>query len=171
MTGYNSNLQIREYESSDRAALLDTLIEFQNYLAETDKKKDCRPFHDDSEVEKYLDQTLKDAKEREGKVFIALIDNEIAGFIQFIIDRHKDDILYNTTHGAGAHGWIGELYTKPEFRGQGIGKKLIEEAESYFKSNGCINSRIFVMSDNKLALSVYKKLGYDERDVELSKDL
>lgn len=42
----------------------------------------------------------------------------------------------------------------------GIGSKLIEKAEEYFKDNGCKISELHVFKDNDMAKSFYEKHGY-----------
>lgn len=171
MPKQSEKIIIRQYQESDRTNLLEVLIEFGKYIAETDTKKYCRPFSSKEDAGKYLDFLITDNQKREGGILVAEENGKLAGFIQYTLDRHKDDQLYSLTHKPGDHGWIGELYIKPQYRGQGIAKKLVEKVEKYFKGKGCISSRINSMAGNELALSVYVKLGYKPRDIELSKDL
>ncbi|MCX6808927.1 MAG: GNAT family N-acetyltransferase [Candidatus Berkelbacteria bacterium] len=164
-------MEIEKYSETKREQVLRLIVDFQTYITETDTKGMCCEFASDEDAKKYLEQLIRDAQEKEGIFLLAIKDGEIVGFIQGIIDRHTDDLLYSLCHKPGAYGWIGELYTRPEFRGQGIAKKLIEKIENYFKQNNCVATRIYVMTDNKLALAAYEKLGYETRDMELSKEL
>ena len=53
--------------------------------------------------------------------------------------------------------WLDELYIKPEFRGNGLGKaffEFIENSDEY----GYV--RLEVEHDNKRALKLYQSLGY-----------
>lgn len=171
MSENEKNLTIRKYQESDRKEIIDLLIEFQKYLAEIDSKGVVTPYDSRDEPELYLKIMIKECKRRHGKILVAFIDDQIAGFIQYTVDRHEGDDAYNLMHAPGDHGWITELFTDEKFRGQGVAKSLIAKAEKYFKKNNCVNSRINVMTENELALSVYHKLGYENRDIELSKDL
>ena len=162
---------IANFETSDYEQVLDLIIEFQDYIVETDTQKHCKLFDSRDDAKKYLDQMLKDILEREGVIYLAKQDSEVIGLIQGIINRNKDDALYALTHNPGAHGWIGELYIKPSHRGTGISRRLVDKLAAYFKTNGCISIRLMVMADNKQARQAYDHLNFIERDLELSKDL
>lgn len=164
-------LKIRKYQSGDYEDLCGLFLGFQNYLAETDTKKICRPFNDFNETKKYADQSIIDVQKMEGVLFVAELGGKIIGFIQGIVDRHQHDVLYKLSHKEGDHGWVGELYVCPEFRGRGIAKKLMAKIEDHFRKQGCVGVRLFVMADNTVARKTYQKLGFDERDLELAKDL
>jgi len=145
------------------------MIDFQNYIASIDSKMIAKPFDNSADCQKYIQQLIKDAKEREGVLFVALNGNTIIGFIQGVIDRHKEDVIYTLSHRAGDHGWIGELYVNAMYRGQGIAKQLVEKISAYFKERGCDNVRLNAMAENKTALIAYKKMGFELRNVELVK--
>jgi ribosomal protein S18 acetylase RimI-like enzyme len=162
---------IRAYEPVDADRVLDLIIEFQEYLAQIDARQYYTPFSNREDAVKYLEQSVKDVEEREGAFYIAEIEGDIVGFTQGIIDRHKDDPLYVLGHKSGDLGWIGELFVKPVHRGQGIANKLVEAMTEYFKSRGCINIRLKVASDNKLAQQVYEKMGFKPRCHELMKEI
>lgn len=170
----NLAIKIREYEAADYDNLHNLIAEFQLYLAKTDTRKFCKPFDSSKEIKQYTDQTIKDAKEREGMIYLAesqTAEREIIGFVQGIIDRHEKDLLYQLSHKLGDHGWVGELFVKPEFRSKGVARSLIKKMENYFRKTGCVNIRLCVMADNKIARLAYKRMGFEERDLELAKDL
>lgn len=54
--------------------------------------------------------------------------------------------------------WIEDLYMKPESRGLGIGTKFFAYMEEAYP--GCV-LRLEVEEENRRAVSVYKKCGYD----------
>ncbi len=162
-------IKIRQYCDDDFEQVFRLIDDFQNLMVEIDTRKISKPFDSLDCCKKYLNQLLMDCAEREGIFYLALDNEKIIGFVQGIIDRHKDDTIYTLTHTPGAHGWIGELYIEPEYREQGIGKQLIEEIAEYFKENGCVNVRLNAMSDNIKAIAAYEKLGFVLRNVEMVK--
>ena len=164
-------ISINDYKESDFSHLVTLVNEFQDYISAADSKKTCRRFHNQSEAETYTKQMLQDVTEREGVCYIATTEEQVIGFILGVIDRHKDDPLYILSHHTGDHGWIGEVYVRPEYRGQGAARLLIEKISEYFKAKGCTNIRLSVLADNQLARKAYDKIGFTERDIELSKDL
>ena len=60
----------------------------------------------------------------------------------------------------------GELYIKTigvasRFRGRGIGTKLVEKAEERARSQGHYSMSLLVMSDNRGAIKLYQRLGFE----------
>lgn len=54
--------------------------------------------------------------------------------------------------------WIEDLYLKPEYRGVGIGSKFFEFIENKYPDTVL---RLEVEKDNKKAIKVYEKCGYE----------
>jgi len=164
-------IKIRPFNDNDLETVIHLVDDFQNYISATDKKSNCTPFQSQKEAEIYLRQLLDDVTRQEGRFFVAEDNDQIVGFIQGIIDRHTDDTLHLLSHKPGAHGWIGELYVRQEYRGQGIAKSLIDKIREHFSSNGCVSMRLSVLADNVTARQVYEKIGFETRDLELAIDL
>lgn len=104
------------------------------------------------------------------QAFLAVKDKIVLGIsVGVILTRDKD---YDMEVKPGLYGEIETLYVKPEFRGQGIGKKLFDLTESYLKKGqNCDFIEITVFGDNKEALTAYKKNGYREREYKLLKNV
>jgi GNAT superfamily N-acetyltransferase len=58
---------------------------------------------------------------RKGVIKIAKLGDEIVGFITLVET--------NTIYAGGKYGVINELYVRPKFRSEGIGKQLLSYAE------------------------------------------
>lgn len=86
--------------------------------------------------------------------------------IGFALIRIVPTILYATPHAE-----LTELYVMEEFRQQGVASDLIAFAEKIAKQKGAKSILIQTSDDNIPALSLYHKLGYEEYDVVLKKDL
>lgn len=71
-------------------------------------------------------------------------------------------VLYNTGTSLAR---LYSLGVDPDFRGHGIGAKLLEVAEQDARSNDCVTMRLEVRSDNSSAITLYKKQGYKQFDV------
>lgn len=56
-------------------------------------------------------------------------------------------------------GWISFFYLRPEFRGQGLGRQLMEEAERHYRALDRKTLRLSVARDNP-ALGFYRKMGF-----------
>jgi ribosomal protein S18 acetylase RimI-like enzyme len=63
------------------------------------------------------------------------------------------------------------LYVMPEYRQQGIGKKLMEQAEAWAQKRGDEQIGLQVFQKNIPALSLYEKLGYQTQSLTMVKYL
>lgn len=106
----------------------------------------------DSEIGNLIDSEFDKFAEKNGVVcnyepfaFTAKEDRKIVGVI-------KGHSYYNEVH-------IGELIILEEYRGQGIGRRLLEQAEKHFANSGfeCITLTTYGFQ----APEFYKKCGYE----------
>jgi len=90
-------------------------------------------------------------------IFLAFEDGKAAGFIRL---SSRDGCF-----------WVEEIYVRPEFRGRGIGRALVERAEEEVRKHDDA-LYLFVLPQDKDAIAFWKRLGYDIiNTVELVKDL
>ena len=94
-------------------------------------------------------------------------DESIIGFLEasirpFVEDCHTDHVGY-------LEGW----FVEPEYRRNGIGQKLVEQAEKWARSKGCEEMASDSEIDNDTSSGAHQKLGYTEtsRLVHWRKDL
>jgi len=90
-------------------------------------------------------------------IFLAIEKEEALGFIRV-----------SSREGSF---WIEELFVRPEFRGRGIGRALVERAEEEVRKHDDA-LYLFVLPQDKDAIAFWKRLGYDViNTIELVKDL
>ncbi len=66
---------------------------------------------------------------------------------------------------------VEEIYVKPDFRGRGIGRMLVEKAEGEVKKHDD-SVYLLVLPQDRDAIAFWKRLGYDViNTIELTKDL
>ncbi len=53
----------------------------------------------------------------------------------------------------------------PEARGQGVGRALLDTAESYARDAGCVKLTLEVLDDNDRARSLYRKVGFEDQSL------
>lgn len=95
------------------------------------------------------------------KIYIADASKDVAGFV--IIET----FIWDTED----RGIIDELVVSSKYQERGVGKKLIEEAERYFRKKG-IEAIILSVNKKAKALKFYHKLNYkDSGYIELVKKL
>ncbi|HYG98481.1 MAG TPA: GNAT family N-acetyltransferase [Terriglobales bacterium] len=66
----------------------------------------------------------------------------------------------------GERGYVGLLSVEPQRQGSGLGKRLMAEAEEYFRKNGCCAVDIRVVNLRTELMPFYRALGYREVGVE-----
>lgn len=69
------------------------------------------------------------------------------------------------------HGFIYDIFVKKEFRGKGIGKILLEKAQSYCREKGYSRILLMVAVNNKTALGLYNKMGFKAEQIYMGKAL
>lgn len=164
-------MNIVEYKDSNFEEIVTLVDDFAKHIVDLDTKHCTKKFSSIAEAEAYTRQIVTDAIERDGCLYVAKENDRIIGFIMGIINKNDKDLLYKLSHAPFWDGWIGEWYVKPEFRNKGIGKLLMAKANEYFKSKGCRFSRLYVLADNVDSIEVYKRLGFEVRDLEMAKEL
>ncbi|XP_059763162.1 thialysine N-epsilon-acetyltransferase isoform X3 [Balaenoptera ricei] len=65
--------------------------------------------------------------------------------------------IYSTWKGRNIY--LEDIYVKPEYRGQGIGSKIIKKVAEVALDKGCSQFRLAVLDWNKGAMDLYKTLG------------
>ena len=113
-----------------------------------------------AEYEKLSNQVLADenklkntlfGKTKYAEVLIAEYNGKPAGQALF---------FYNySTFFAKPGIYLEDLFVKPEFRGKGIGKKLLKSLIKIAKENNCGRVEWAVLDWNEPAINFYKKLG------------
>ena len=85
------------------------------------------------------------------RIFVARLDNEyLVGSIMVGFDGHR--------------GWIYSLAVDPGQQGLGIGKKLVECAEAWLRSEGAPVVRLLVEGGNAKVAGFYEACGFERGD-------
>jgi ribosomal protein S18 acetylase RimI-like enzyme len=91
---------------------------------------------------------------------------QLAGFITVAIQDESHSLMQPIRTGR-----IGTIGVTPEWRGQGIGRALMQEAQEWVKARGAIELRLHVWAFNQAARRLYDELGYELRMLTLAKPL
>jgi ribosomal protein S18 acetylase RimI-like enzyme len=146
-----------------KAALkdLDKLLDFEQNIIKAE-----RPF----------DATLKDGHisyydiaymiaAPEVEVIVAESGGEIVGSGYA---RIQDAKIYQKYQ---QYAYLGFMYVKPEHRGKGVNKKVIEALEAWCLSQNITEVRLEVYHDNQPAVRAYEKTGFSKNLVEMRKEI
>lgn len=125
-------------------------------------------FHEFAEFEKLPDKMVNSVEQMKTE------SDYISGFV--VLNENKRIIGY-VTYFYAYYTWVGksmymdDLYVKSEFRGDGLGTKLIKKVIEKAKSDKCNKLRWQVSEWNQPAIDFYKNLGATVGSVESNCDL
>jgi ribosomal protein S18 acetylase RimI-like enzyme len=139
------------------------LIELQDF----ERSLDPRMPSGSEIVDDYIPRMLHRCKQCDGKVLVAEVDNEVAGFTTILTRVTSEEI----EDGDIEYGLVSDLVVASKFRRQGFGRKLLEAAESYAKANEVKWLRIGVLAENHSANALYESLNFKKLYVECEKQL
>ena len=97
------------------------------------------------------------------EVYVATVDGEqeIAGYVWFgVSERPFSDMEV---------GWIYDLLVVPGHRGEGVGEALLRHALGVSRERGHRLTGLMVRANNKVAYSLYEKLGFEPEYVVMSR--
>lgn len=79
----------------------------------------------------------------------------------------EDGILLATCMAGydGHRGWLNYLAVAPSRQGEGLGRKIVEEAEAFLRAAGCPKINLQVRKNNIGTIAFYQELGYQGDDV------
>ena len=152
-------MEVIEYQDKYLDMVKDLLVELEEHILSIDKDKldQLHPLYRDKMA--ILD--LEEVNKNSGKCYLAVEDNIVIGVIMGIIIPYEEyDYL---DYKCPKSGEVTELVVAKTARGKGIGNKLMNKMEEYFKSANCKYVFIDVFAYNDSAINFYNNLGYHPR--------
>jgi len=159
-------IKIIEYKEN-KAILVKLIEELQDYLVQIDPLKRLRRLPEYGEI--YIDNLLKKITEGKGIIYIAEFENIPVGMIAGIIEEFTKNDEIECIPSKPAR--ILELIVLEKYRGKNIGSLLMNKIEEYFKIQNCDIVHVEVFEPNKRTHSFYQKLGYNDRVIDMLKNL
>ena len=146
-------------DEKDLEDVKDLLVELEEYIISIDKDNLDHLHKDYREKMAILD--LEEVKQYNGKCYLAIENNNAIGLIMGCIPPYEEfDYL---DYKCPKRGEITELIVTNKTRSKGIGQKLINKMEEYFKSNNCEYVLVDVFAYNEIGKNFYNKKGYHKR--------
>ncbi len=157
-------MHIRPYHRpGDETGIKACIIELQDFEREFDPRMPSG-----AEIaDEYISDFSRRCNEFDGQIFVADASGKIAGYVMVLASVRSGDI----DDGNLEHGLIADLVVLQEFRGNGVGKRLMATAETYAKEQNVNWLRISVLAKNLNARSLYANAGFSELYVDFEKDL
>jgi ribosomal protein S18 acetylase RimI-like enzyme len=159
------DISISLYSEADKEALLKGIEGIQ----ETERVVTDTRLPGAEIAEPYLLELEKETKAKSGAIFVAKSGSDTAGFIACWVEREEN---VAETPESNTYGYISDAYVAPEYRNQGVFKKLNEQAEAHLKQNEEVKIiRINVLADNVTALKAYENTGYKPETITLMRKI
>lgn len=158
-------MNIRELRESDHEALRERMRELQTW----ERRFDARLADPDDEavLERLMRDTLEACAAYDGRIFVAEAGGELAGYVGVLARVPRQDV----DEVAYTYALISDVAVAPAWRAQGIGTALLAHAEAFARARGAHWLRIQVLGRNRRAWRLYRRAGFDEREVVLEKRL
>src|SRR5262249_18044866 len=114
----------------------------------------------------YLSDMLARCEASGGCVLLAERGGEVVGFIALMAKTGPD-----FDDSLEPYSYISDLIVRAAHRGQGIGRRLIEEAQTLARQAGTKQLKVGVLIANKGAHDLYRECGFRDVAVQLVKEL
>jgi ribosomal protein S18 acetylase RimI-like enzyme len=158
-----SEVSVRPYDPSrDRDALRALNVEHQDFSRSLEPSwPEGKAVADDYVA--YLD---REVAARDGAVFLAEVDNAVAGFICVVSATRGD-----SPDDPAVFAWVHDLYVRPAYRRRGVATALMIAAEAFVQARGARELRLGVINRNTTARALYETLGFRDYTRVLTKPL
>ncbi|RKE55797.1 GNAT family N-acetyltransferase [Sphingobacterium detergens] len=146
-------LKIRQAQENE----IDVLLEFEQGIVAAERSYDETL----KEGEFHYYDLLELIKSAEAEVLVAAIGNQIVGSgYAKIVDAKPYQKYAKYVH-------LGFMYVRPEYRGQGINKLILEALTNWAKEQKISEVRLQVYDQNESAKKAYSKAGFKPNLLEM----
>lgn len=160
-------MKIIEYEDNYLNDVRDLLTELEEYIVSIDKDNLDQVHPDYHKKMALLD--LEEIKNNNGKCYLAIENNKTVGLIMGCIFPYDENDYLD--YKCPKRGEITELIVTNKTRSKGIGQKLINRMEEYFKSLNCEYVIVDVFAYNDIGKNFYNKNNFHTRMETMIKKL
>ena len=147
-----SGIALRTAEPSDRDALVRLIRTLNVYEAAITGDR----LVTQAAAETYYAALIERVAKQEGRVLVAESDRRAIGMLGLIVQEDQVFVREDVRR----HGYVCDLVVDEEWRGKGIGRLLLAEAERCTREKGLKRLVIGVMAGNVGAERLYAELGF-----------
>jgi ribosomal protein S18 acetylase RimI-like enzyme len=154
---------IRKATENDRSAILEGFNALQAYERSIEANR-----ADPADIaDTYLRELFAECRDGKAEILVAEVDMGVVGWVG-VVPRHiSDDILDHDREFA----YISDLIVLEDYRGRGIGRRLLAAAEEYVATKGVRRLRVGVLAANAAAHRLYHAVGFRDYEVILEKQI
>lgn len=140
---------------------LPTLFEFEQGVIAAERPFD--PTLKSGQIHYYDIEKMIAAPDVE--LLVAEINNEVVGSGYARIENAKPFLQHNR------HAYLGFMYIMPQWRGNGINKKILDKLTEWVQQHNITELRLDVYQPNIAAIKAYEKAGFTKHMIEMRKGL
>ena len=157
-------MKIREFiKDKDYPQVRQFTIDLQDF----ERRLDPRMPTGESIADQYMANMFKECEKYSGRIFVAEIEQELAGYLTVLCRYVSKDI----EDGPREFGYVTDLFISANHRGMGIGKALLTRGEKAVQDESNYELMIGVLAQNTAAKTLYQSAGYQEFAITLEKKL
>jgi GNAT superfamily N-acetyltransferase len=158
-----SSITLRPALPRDRNTVVELIHRLNVFEAELtgDRRRDY------GAANAYYDDLMTRLSRRGGRIVLAEVGHIVVAAMGFSLDQ---DAAY-VTDDVRQHGTVTDLIVDEEYRGQGIGQRLLVEAERLTREAGLKRLVIGALVANERAERTYRQFGFQPYVTILSKEL
>jgi ribosomal protein S18 acetylase RimI-like enzyme len=156
------DITIREAKETDLQLVRKYTVEtgWTTVLSENERKQ-----LDKEKWTKHILEGFEKLSKREtDKIFVA--EDETHAFLGYLWVGEGNNVMTGLKHG-----YIYDIFVKEEFRGEGIGRMLLDKAESYCREKRYSRILLMVSVGNQVAISLYDNMGFKAEQTYMAKAL
>lgn len=152
MDGSSTAVHVRPYDAArDVQALRGCIVEHQDFHHALEPSwPEGGAILDD-----YVAHLERQCQEHDGRLIVADVDGEIAGFVCVVASTRGD-----SPDDPAVYAWIHDIFVRRAHRRRGMATALMAEAESFVRSRGARELRLGVLARNVDARALYRILGF-----------
>ncbi|SED58569.1 Ribosomal protein S18 acetylase RimI [Rhizobiales bacterium GAS191] len=165
-----SMVTIRPMRDADREAVIGLIRQLNRYEAELGSHgKSFALDRDASHAAAIatLDDDLERVATSDGALRVAECDGKVVGFLCWLVEEAPPYVRVEMRR----HGYVVDLVVDNLHRRQGIGQRLLAEAESLTRDRKLRHLSIGVLTGNVDALGAYRRYGFTPSSLEMLKAL
>lgn len=148
-----TTIRLRAALPSDRDAVIDLIQVLNEHEADlTGDRQRARPA-----AAAYYDELMHRLSRRHGRIVLAESDGFVVAAMGFSLD---EDAAY-VVDAVRRHGTVTDLVVHEDWRGRGIGQRLLKEAERLTREAGLERLAIGVLVANEKAERGYRAFGFE----------
>lgn len=133
------------------------IVSLWTKLMNIHKEMDAHYFCEtDNSIDEYKSDIEWFIKNDSNKVFVALVDNKVVGYVTAQLVY-----FYKSYYNMDSHCSIEDIMIDNDYRHLGIGKAFIEEVKVWSQSEGIKTIQLHVFSKNEKALNFFEKQGFE----------